>query len=514
MGTTKKVNQLKAGAVLSYFSLFLGYAISIGYTPVMIRLLGQSEFGLYNLVASVVSYLGLLSFGFGSAYMRYYSRYKVVEDHENVAKLNGLFISVFSVMGIVAMLAGIVLALNTDLIFGTKLTAVELHRTKILLGIMTFNIATSFPASVFNSNITANEKFVFQKVLHLLKVIVNPFLVLPLLLMGFGSIGMAVAATVLNTAVEISNIVFCFKKLKIKFDFHQLDFSLMKEIAIFSSYIFVNMVIDQINWNIDKFILGRFYGTAVVAVYGLAAQLNSYVVSLTSAISNVFIPRVNKMVALGNSDVALTNLWSKIGRLQFIIISLIFTGLVFFGRPFINIWAGKDYNGSYAIALILITPVIIPLIQNLGIEIQRAKNMHKFRSWTYFFIALGNLALSIPLAKRYGGIGSAVGTAISLIIGNGIAMNWYYHKKIGLNIKVFWSNILKFTPAFIIPTFVGVVSKHYLDLNHVFILIICIISYTTVFAISMWFLGMNRYEKDLIGKPILKIMKKLKLSFR
>lgn len=67
-----KANQLKLGAVLSYVSMGIGYIISIVYTPIMLRLLGQSEYGLYNLVNSVVSYLGLLSFGFGSAYIRYY----------------------------------------------------------------------------------------------------------------------------------------------------------------------------------------------------------------------------------------------------------------------------------------------------------------------------------------------------------------------------------------------------------------------------------------------------------
>ena len=87
-----KINQLKAGAILSYVSMGLGYIISIIYTPIMLRLLGQSQYGLYNLVSSVVSYLGLLSFGFGSAYMRYYSRYKVNNDEENIAKLNGMFI--------------------------------------------------------------------------------------------------------------------------------------------------------------------------------------------------------------------------------------------------------------------------------------------------------------------------------------------------------------------------------------------------------------------------------------
>src|SRR5690554_4612090 len=98
-----KINQLKAGAVLSYISMALGYIVSILYTPVMLRLLGQSEYGLYNLVSSVVSYLGILNFGFGSAYMRYYSRYKVQDEKEKIAILNGMFLTIFVVIGLIAV---------------------------------------------------------------------------------------------------------------------------------------------------------------------------------------------------------------------------------------------------------------------------------------------------------------------------------------------------------------------------------------------------------------------------
>ena len=53
-------------------------------------------------------------------------------------------------------------------------------------------------------------------------------------------------------------------------------------------------------------------------------------------------------------------------------------------------------------------------------------------------IAIGNIFLSIPLIKLLGPTGAAVGTAISLVVGNILFMNWYYHKKIGLDIPAYW----------------------------------------------------------------------------
>jgi O-antigen/teichoic acid export membrane protein len=503
------MNQLKAGAVLSYLYLGLGTAISIAYTPFMLRLLGQSEYGLYNLVASVVSYLGLLNFGFGHAYIRYFSRFSVNDDRENIAKLNGMFLIIFSIIGLIAVLAGGVLVYYTETILGSELTIRELSIAKVLMVIMVINIAISFPAIVFNSHITAKEKFIFQKSLQLVRVIANPLLVLPVLIMGYGSIGMVVVITVLNLAIEISNMFFCFKKLRIQFTFREFDFSLMKEMAVFSSFIFMNLIVNQINWNVDRFILGRFHGTIAVATYSLSSQLNAYYLSLSTAISNVFVPRVNKMVSSENDSSALTSLFTSVGRMQFFVLSMVFTGLIFFGRPFISMWAGADYAESYPIALMLIIPVTIPLIQNLGIEIQRAKNMHKFRSWVYLFIAIGNIFITIPLVKLYGGIGAAAGTAIALIIGNIFIMNWYYHRRVGLNILFFWKRIISILPSTIPPVLLGLFLSSYFDLFELHMLIICGLCYIIVYTISIWVLGLNEYEKSLVIKPLNKLKSKL-----
>ena len=459
-------------------------------------------------MASVVAYLGVLNFGFGSAYMRYYSRYKVQDEREKIATLNGMFFIIFSIIGMIAVIAGTVLAMNTEVIFGSELTSTELSRAKILMMILVVNLAISFPNIVFTSHITANEKFVFQKLVQMIKTIANPFVVLPLLILGYGSVGMVIATTFLNITIEIINAVYCINKLKMKFSFRGFDLKLMREMTVFSSFIFINLLIDQINWNVDKFILGRFHGTVSVAVYGLAAQLNTYYLSISTAISSVFIPRVHRLVANPGNNNELTILFTRIGRIQFIMLSLISSGLIFFGRPFINMWAGENYDTSYAISLLLIIPVTIPLIQNIGIEIQQAKNMHQFRAWVYFFIAIANIGITIPLAKTYGGIGAAAGTALSLLLGNGIMMNWYYHNKVGLDIKFFWKQIIGFSPALSIPIVFGAIISVKIDLDNILSFLMFGIIYAIVFMISMWKIGMNQYEKDLFGKPLKRLLKK------
>lgn len=89
------VNQLKTGSFLSYLQMLLSVIIGLVYTPLMIRTLGQSEYGLYNTVTSTISVLTLLSLGFNSGYIRYYARYKKNNDSISIFKLNGLFFLIF-----------------------------------------------------------------------------------------------------------------------------------------------------------------------------------------------------------------------------------------------------------------------------------------------------------------------------------------------------------------------------------------------------------------------------------
>lgn len=249
-------------------------------------------------------------------------------------------------------------------------------------------------------------------------------------------------------------------------------------------------------------------GTTAVAIYGVGGQINTLYLQFSSSISNVFVPKVNRIVAESNDDTQLTRLFTKVGRIQFMVLGLILSGFIFLGIPFVKIWAGPEYGASYVVALLLIIPVTVPLIQNLGIEIQRAKNMHKARAVVYMAIAIANVFISIPLIKLMGPAGAALGTAISLVAGNVIFMNWYYHARIGMNIIYFWKEIAKFIPALIAPCVAGMAVMKYANITGLVQLAAFAIVYMVIYAFSMYFLGMNSEEKQLIIGPIRRILRK------
>ena len=492
-------NQLKAGVVLSYVSTAIMILIQLLYMPIMIRLLGKSEYGLYSLVSSVVSYLSLFSLGFTGAYLRFFARF--YGDKKKLASLNGMFLTLFSILSVIAAICGMILSFFPEQIFGSKLSDSELLKARILMFILVINIAITLISSIFDSMIGAYEQFIFQRIVGLISTIVNPFLCLPLLLMGYGSVMIVVVTTGITIARFAVNIWFCIYKIKIPVSFHGFQWRLLKEITVFSSFLLLNMIIDQINWNVDKLILGHTRGTEEIAVYGVASQINGLFITFSTTISSVFAPRVNHIAVQkeNNYQTEFTKLMAKIGRIQWMILGLLTGGFIVFGKYFIvHIYAGTGYEDAYLAALYLVIPALVPLIQNIGIEMQRALNKHQFRSIIYLIMAVSNVGVSIPLASKWGAVGSAMGTALSLMVGNGLIMNIFYHKVLKINIKYFWKEIIKTWKGFMLPMILAMFIMRYVMFENIKTFLLSALIFVIVYCASVFLFSCNEEETSMI----------------
>ncbi len=509
-----KVNQIKLGSAFSYIQIIVNVLIGLLYTPIMLRLLGQSEYGLYNVAASTISMLSVLGLGLTSSYVHFYAGYKKNQDEQGIRKLNGLFLIVLSVIGVIAFACGMVISGNLSLVFDQGLSASEYQTAKILMRVMVINLAISFPMSVFTCIISANERFVFLKLLGIIKTVIGPLATLPILLMGYGSVGMVLVTLGSSLLVDVIYLYYTFRVLRQRFVFHDFESGLFKSVFVFTAFIALNLIVNQINDNVGKLLLGRYRGTDEVAVFSVGHSLFNYYTMLSTAISGVFVPRIHHIVRQTEHDMVeqrarLTSLFVRIGRLQFALLALVGSGVFFFGKRFITgYWAGAGYKDSYIIALILIVSGSIALIQNVGIEIQRAENKHRFRSILYIGMALLNLVVSVFLCKKYGAIGCTLGTAISYVMVNGIVMNIYYHKKCNINVLAFWRSILWMAKALLLPIGCGLLIYKFIPQTSIWLFGAGICIYSLIYMVSMWFFGFNAEERGLFTGILTKFRKK------
>lgn len=494
------VNQLKAGVVLNYVVIFLNTIVGLLYTPYMLRMMGQSEYGLYSLVASVIAYLTVLDLGFGNAIVRYTAKFRAEKKTEEQYEMFGMFFLLYLVIGIIAFGIGLGLYFNVDTLFGNTMTAVELGRARIMMLLLVANLAFTFPMSIWGSIIQAYEDFVFQKSLNIIRIILNTVVMICLLHFGYKAVAMVVVQTIFNVLTLVVNFIYCRRKLNIHiyFRFKHFHWGFLKEVAIYSFWIFLNAIMDRVYWSTGQFVLGAMVGTVAVAVFAIAIQLEGMYMQFSTAISSVFLPKVTAMVATNRSRKEISDLFIRTGRIQYIVLAYILSGFIIFGRQFIELWAGAGYSDAYIISLLFFIPLTVPLIQNLGITILQARNELKFRSVLYIIIALVSLAMQIVLTRFFGGIGCAMGVSGALVVGQILIMNVYYRRRQDLDIKTFWKEISKMSIIPIVLIFSSMlVIRHFFALDSWGKLILGIAAFSLVYIPLFFRFSMTDEERNL-----------------
>lgn len=504
-----KVNQLKIGAFLSYVSIILNNIVGLLYTPFMLRMMGQNEFGLYSLVASVVGYLTILDFGFANAIIRYTAKFRAEGKKKEQYEMFGMFLLLYSIIGVVSFIVGLFLYFNADTMFDRTLTVEDLNKVRTMVLLMVFNVAFTFPMSIWGAVITAYEEFIFQKLVNIVRIVLNPIIMVILLYMGYRAIAMVVVLTLFNVATLVMNAWYCFCKIHIRVKFGKFKWRFLKEISTYSFWIFLEAIMNTIFWSTGQFVLGMYVGATAVAVYAVAMQLKNIYLSFSTAISGVFLPKVTSMVSKHMDNKSISDLFIKTGRVQYIVMATILSGFILFGRQFVRLWAGTNYDEAYFITLMFFVPLTIPLIQNVGISILQAKNQLKFRSILYVSISVASLGISIPLSIKYGGIGCAAGTAVALVFGQILIMNIYYYKRVFLDIPRFWKEIIQMSIVPVGLCLIGGVLLQKFDTNTVISLAIGIMLYLIVYIPLFWRFSMNNYERNLLLAPFQKLMKRI-----
>lgn len=505
----KQLNQLRAGAALSYINLALSSLIPFFYTPVMLSILGDAEYGLYSLSSSVISYLSLLSFGFGSTIVRYITMYRASGDREKEQKAFGFFLMLYCSIAAVVMLCGVIIANNIEPIFHKGLTGSEMNKMHILVLIMAFNSALSFPISVFSSVIMSHEKYIFRRLVDMFSTVAAPLGNLIALYLGYASVGMAVSSTIIQFIMLPLNIFYCINVLKVRPKISFLPKHIIKEMLGFSVFVFIGTIVDMLFWSTDKVILGMLASSSAVAVYNIGGTFNNMVSSLSTSISGVLTPRITTMVASNTSKEKFTDLFIRVGRVQYLIVALVISGFSVFGRAFIRLWAGETFSDAYWIAIFTLFPLCVPLIQNTGVSIVVAQNKHQFRSIVYLIIAILNVISTYLVVPYLGGIGAALCSGVSYIVGQGIIMNIYYYKVTGIDIPLFWKNILKMSIIPCVMLVLGLVTVKYIQLNNWLSFFVGVVIFSVFYALLMYKFEMNQWEKDIFMGPVKKMYSKI-----
>lgn len=488
-------SQRKAGAILGYLNIIVKNLVNLVYTPMLLMFVGQADYGVFQTSNSFVFSLTILSFGFSGAYVRFYMQRKTKGDEDGIKTLNGMYILMYAVICSVALAIGLLLAANVELFFSGSFTPDQVGLAGELMGIMAFSVACTLFSTVFDAYIVAHEQFRFQQTRQMFTTLATPGLAFILLNLGMGPVGVAAAQLTVLVVLLFLNARFAFRKLGMRCSFRRFDKGLFRSLAAFSAWIFVNQVCELANQSLPNFILAALSGAVTVSVFAISIQIRNVFNSISSTMCTVFIPEINRIVAESDDNVLLTRLMARVGRYQALLYLWVLGGFAVLGRFFIAKWAGEGFLDAYWLILAMVTPLFIPLVQNTGIEIQRAKNKHKARSIVYLCMAVLNVTITAVLAPVAGYWAPVFGYVAYMLLGCGIFMNWYYVKHIGLDMAFFWLRLLPLVGSAALATGLCIVGTLIVPVTSWGLFVVWGAAYSIVYAAFAWAVALSAEER-------------------
>ena len=499
----------KIGVILSYVMMIFEVLSTLLLTPFIIRTLGQAEYGVYKLSASVVAYLLLLDLGVGNAITRYIAKFRASGEKEQSQKFLGVATIYYTVIALVALIAGVVLIAVFPKAFAKGLTASEIKLGQELLFITMINAAVTLGTAAYNNVIIAYERFTVSKGVPIIQIIVRMALTVVMLKGGFGSVGIVMVNLLMTVVCRGFFIIYVLFRLKLRPKFKGIEISFVKEIILYSSMILIQMIATQLNATVDQVLIGSLVASsaAILAVYSVGTQVTQYFQSMGTAFTGVLMPGIVKMVESGVDSKTLTDEMIRIGRIILIALGLIWGGFLACGQQFITLWAGADNSNAYFVAVILMTAYMFILTESIGTQILWAMNQHKEQAILKGIIVLLNILLTVVLIKWQPLIGATIGTFISLVLGDVVVMNVIFRKKLKMNLGYYYKGLTKgILPCIAVATAVGFVAKHFLKNGGWISLLLEVAIICLVYAVCILMFGMNTYEKNMV----LSVLRKFK----
>lgn len=500
------------GVVLSYIGMLVSIFGALFITNRILNFIGDYNYGLYSFVNSITSWLTIVSSALASSFLRF-TTIESKEKNGDTSKTNGLYFELLLILGGGILLIGLG---TIGILYGfrVELGKYNWHDSQLmyaLFALSIFNISLTMPTSVYSLYIHFKNKFIFGKVLTITTTIINFAGHLLIAYFTRNIIYIAVFTIIITLATFAMNFIFSKGVLKMKIvraSFKE-NKVLIGSIIAFSSILLFNTVVDQVNTNVDKTLLGIFSIPEDVTIYQMGQQFGTYMMTMSVAVSGVFAPTLHHLVVDKKRE-ELDRLFLKISKVQTIILCAVAFGFLTCGYDFVLWWLGPKRINSYYVGATLLLVNLCPLTMNASIEIQRAENKHKFRAFVYFGAAILNVLISIAflliLPQDKAIVACLIGTLITKTGSHWFAMNIYNSREIKLPIRKYMFTLISFMIVGF-SSFAVTLGIKNLFIRNIDSSLIRFLSEGTVFVIT-YVLGIFAFDRKSASAIINKIKKK------
>lgn len=370
--------------------------IGLWSTKLLLRALGATDYGTYNLVAGVIGMLSFLNVSMTTASQRYMSFYIGKNEELNIISVIKCSIRLHLIIGIILV---IILEVLYFFLFDSFLNIKpeSLYSAKIIYQFMIISTFATVNAIPFDAIINAHEDMSAFAIIDSLESILK-FLIAFLLMYVFkGHFNLLISYGFLFGIVTINSTfikrIYCKKKYKecAKVNQVPLNKSLLKSMLSFAGWNLYGIMCGISRNQGIAIVLNLFWGTIINASYGIANQVNGQISSLSISLMKAFNPQIMKNEGQNNRSKMLEMSMSS-SKFSFMILSFVFIPLVININYILKLWLKDvpEYTAGFCILILLIT-LVLQLTQGIQSAMQAIGKIK-----VYLFV-VGSINLLIPL---------------------------------------------------------------------------------------------------------------------
>ena len=498
------------GLAVSYTNTFLNMIVGLFLSSFLLRQLGDTEYGIYQTIASFANYLVLLEFGTGTVMARNLSVCRSNgETQLQIEKNISTIWSITNILALVIAVVSVAFYFSLDFLYASSLTHEQIVSGKNIFVFITIYLIALFYVQTLNGLMLAYEDYTYSSSTSIFRIILRTLLLVVLLINIRQAIIIAIVDAVLSILLAVFGSVYAKRKFKVKINVKNFDASIFKASLPLCLAIFLQGIINQANSNVGKFILGVNVGPEVVSLYSVGLYVYNIFASISTIPLSIYVPQVTKDVAQGKRGRELTNTLVQPSRLIVIVSGSVLFGFFAAGRQFVNIVYGDEYSLAWMLAIILIAPMFINMTIEIVTNVLDAINKRLTRSLILLINTGANILLTIVLINRMGITGAAISTGACMLL-QVLLLCIYYCKKIKINAFYLFYKAYKGILIYqILGAIVGFAVGKFIPNVYLSFLASGVVYVSIAFSGFLLF-GKNAEEKIMINNLLGKVFKRIK----
>ncbi len=411
MRTSNALRNMITTLISHFVSMLLGFISQ----AIFVKTLGTEYLGVNGLFTNIISMLGVVELGIGSAII--YNLYKPIaeDDKETVKSLMKFYKKCYRIIALIIFILGLLIIPFLNIIVGE--TTISNNQILLIYILFITDIVFSYLLTYKRSILYAYQKNYIIDIIHIIYLFVFNIIQIIILLYSRNyilylifKIFMRLLENIIITIVANKKYTYITEKNCINID-KRIVSDIVKKVK--------GLVIHKIGVffvaGTDNIIISSFLGVATVGLYSNYNLIISAIDTIINEIFASFKSSIGNLLVTSNEEKTY-EVYKRLKFLNFWFAMMSSIGIFVVMESFITVWIGKEYILPKFVLFALTTNNFIYVTKTCTSNFQEAAGIFYEDRYIPIIESIVNISFSIIFLKIFGLAGVFLGTACSHLI--------------------------------------------------------------------------------------------------